>query len=115
MRHHGVETLKIAEDWNSEQLQDAIKPDQNEWLSKWMSCVADNSLKKLLRRLRFTESLEMLSVYSCVMNDSTTMAYSIDQLKARMGDITKTRIRMIGADGREASPAVVLKSVMEGL
>ena len=32
MRHDGVSSLKIVNDWTSEQLQDAIKPDQ---MSGW--------------------------------------------------------------------------------
>ena len=75
MRHAGVSSLKIVEDWTSEQLRGATKPDQNEWVARWMSGLAGTSLKKLLRLLRFREPLEMLSVYVCIMNDSSIMAY----------------------------------------
>ena len=33
MRHHGVTRLSIAEDWTLTQLQEAIQPDQNKWLT----------------------------------------------------------------------------------
>ena len=115
MRHAGVNSLKIVEDWTSEQLQGAIRPDQNEWVAKWMFGLAGNSLKKLLRILRFTEPLEMLSVYVCIMNDSSIMAYPLKQLKERVDDITKARCQMRRQNGQEASPALVVKSVMDAV
>ena len=81
MRHHGVYKLRIVEDWNADQLQEAIKPDQNQWLSTWMSSLAGNSLNKLLNRLEFKESLEMLSVFTCIMNDSAMMEFDFEHLK----------------------------------
>ncbi len=78
MCHHGVKALKIVRDWDSQELQEALRLDQNEWLTSWMSYLAGNSLKKLLRRLRFTESLEM-SVFACIMNDSAVMKIPLDQ------------------------------------
>ena len=114
MRHAGVSLLKIVKDWTSEQLQDTIKPDQNEWAARWMkSGLAGTSLKKLLRLLRFREPLEMLSVYVCIMNDSSIMAYPLKQLKERVDDITKARCQMRRQNGQEASPALVVKSVMD--
>ena len=115
MRHAGVSSLKIVEDWTSEQLQDAIKPDQNEWVARWMSGLAGTSLTQLLRLLRFREPLEMLSVYVCIMNDSTLMAYPLKQLKERVDDITKARCQMRRQNGQEASPALVVKSVMDAV
>ena len=87
------EFVEIAEDWTSEQLQDAIKPDQNEWVARWMSGLAGTSWKKLLRRRRFREPWDMLSVYVCIMNDSTLMACPLKQLKERVDDITKAGAR----------------------
>ena len=115
MRHAGVSSLKIVEGWTSEQLQDAIKPDQNEWVARWMSSLAGTLMKKLLRLLRFREPLEMLSVYVCIMNDSTLMAYPLKQLKERVDDITKARCQMRRQNGQEASPALVVKSVMDAV
>ena len=76
MRHDGVSSLKIVKDWTSDQLQGALKPDQHEWVARWMSGLAGNSLK-LLRLRRSREPLEMLSVYVCIMNDSSIMAYPL--------------------------------------
>ena len=115
MRHAGVNKLKIVEDWNAEQLQVAIRPDQNEWLSTWMHALAGDSLKALLRRMQFTESLEMLSIYSCILNDSSIMTYPLKQMKKRVGDITTARQQMRKPDGQEANPALVLRAVMDSV
>ena len=115
MRHAGVSSLSIAEDEASEQLQGIIKPDQHEWVARWMSGLAGNSSKKLLRLLRFREPLEMLSVYACIMNDSSIMAYPLKQLKECLDDITKARRQMRRQNGQEASPAFVVKSVMDAV
>eukprot|EP00974_Lingulodinium_polyedra_P080961 7843746-Lingulodinium_polyedra.AAC.1 len=56
-------SLRIAQDWDTEQLQSAIRPDQSKWSPLWVSSLAGGSLRKLLRHLRFTESLELLSVF----------------------------------------------------
>ncbi len=92
-----------------------MRPDQNEWLSLWMSHLAGDSLRKLLQRLRFTESLEMLSVYACIMNDSAVAAYPLEQIKKHADEIGKARRQMHKRHGREASPVLVLKSVMDTL
>ena len=112
MRHHGIMSLKVAQDWNTKELQEAIKPDQNEWLPLWMSNLAEDSLHKLLRRIRFTEPLEMLSIYACVMSDTTIMAYSSKQIQQRAGQIRQVRRMMMKQFGREASPAVVMQAAM---
>ena len=115
MRHHGVKMLKIVADWTSEQLQQAIRPDQNEWLRVWMSGLAEDSLKKLLKKLRFTESLEMLSIYACVLNDSAIMGYPIEQMREFAYKISRARRQMRRQQGQEANPVLVLQSVMDAL
>ena len=99
MRHHGVRKLSVVEDWTLAQLQEAIQPDQNNWLTMWMTHLAEDSLKQLLRRLHFAESLEMLSVYTCVLNDSTLMSCDIEEMKERKGEIRKARREMCSHAG----------------
>ena len=94
MRHAGVESLTVARDWNVEQLQQALRPDQNEWLPVWMTGVAQSSLKKLLRRLRFVEPLELLSCFACIMSDSTVMSHSLANLRQHTEQIEKARQQM---------------------
>eukprot|EP00974_Lingulodinium_polyedra_P066927 6477199-Lingulodinium_polyedra.AAC.1 len=64
-------SARVAPHWNTKELQDTIKPNQTERLSAWMSNLAGGSLRKLLRRLRCKESVEMLSMPTRVMNDPT--------------------------------------------
>ena len=94
------------------QLQEAIQPDQNKWLTMWMTHLAEDSLKQLLRRLRFAESLEMLSVYACVLNDSTLMSCDIEELKECKSELRKARHDMCNHAGYEACPAVLVLSVL---
>ena len=106
---------KIVADWTSEQLQQAVKPGQNEWLPMWMSGFAEDSLKKLLKKLRFTESLEMLSIYACVLNDSAIMGYPVEQMRECADKISRARREMRRPQGQEANPVLVLQSVMDAL
>ena len=113
MRHHGVTRLSIVEDWTLMQLQEAILPDQNKWLTMWMTRLAEDSLKQLLRRIRFEESLEMLSVYACVLNDSTLLACDLEEMKERKGEIRKARrVCRRRHAGYEMCPAVLVSSVL---
>ena len=114
MRHHGVKNLSIVEDWTLTQLQEAIQPEQNKFLTMWMTHLAEDSLNQLLRRIRFRESLEMLSVYSCVLNDSTLMSFGIEEMQERKGEIRKARREMRSSGGYEMSPALVVSSVLSG-
>ena len=113
MRHHGVKKLSIVEDWTLTQLQEAIQPDQNKFLKTWMTHLAEGSLKQLLRRIRFAEPLEMLSVFACVLNDSTLMSFGIEEIQERKGEIRKAR-REMRRGGYEMSPALVVSSVLSG-
>ena len=114
MRHHGVKNLSIVEDWTLTQLQEAIQPDQNKFLTMWMTHLTEDSLKQLLRRIRFAESLEMLSVYACVLNDSTLMQFGIEKMQEHKGEICKARREMRSSGGYESSPALVVSSVLSG-
>ena len=103
--------MSIIEDWTLTQLEEAIKPDQNKWLTMWMTHVAGDSLKALLKRLYFAESLEMLSVYACVLNDSALMSCDIERLKECKADILKARREMC-THGYEMCPALLVPSVL---
>ena len=107
--------MSIVEDWTLMQLQEAILPDQNKWLTMWMTRLAEDSLKQLLRRIRFEESLEMLSVYACVLNDSTLLACDLEEMKERKGEIRKARRREMCRRrhaGYEMCPALLVSSVL---
>ena len=104
--------MSIVEDWAVTQLQEAINPDQNKWLTMWMTHLAEDSLKQLLRRLRFTESLEMLSINACVLNDSALMTCDIEQIKERKNEIRQARHEMCSHAGYEMCPVLVVLSVL---
>ena len=115
MCHHGVKNLSIVEDWTLTQLQEAIQPDQNKFLTMWMTHLAEDSLKQLLRRIRFRESLEMLSVYACVLNDSSLLTCPLDDMMKREGEIRKARgreMRKLKEGGYEMRPALLVTSVL---
>ena len=112
MRHHGVKRLSIVEDWTLNQLREAIRPDQNKWLTMWMTHLANDSLKQLLQRLRFTESLEMLSIYACVLNDSTLMSLDFEEMKERKVELRRARRQQRNSGGYERCPASLVTSIM---
>ena len=103
-------SLRATMDWDSKELQE--KPDQNKWLPMWMPKVAKYLLRKLLKHIRFREPVEMLSVYACVMHDTTIMAIPITQIRKQADDIRRARRTMYEQVGRDAHPAVVLRSAL---
>ena len=80
-----------------------------------MTYLTEDSLKQLLRRIRFAESLEMLSVYACVLNDSSLLTCDLDDMKERKGEIRKARdreMRKLRPSGYEMYPALLVTSVL---
>ena len=99
MRHHGITSLRVTADWDSTGLQEAITPDQNKWLPMWMSKVANDSLRQLLKHIRFREPVEMLSAYACVMTDTTSMALPITQIRQQadaIKQVCRTMYQQVG-------------------
>ena len=79
-----------------------------------MTSLAEDSLKQLMSRIRFAESVEMLSVYACVLNDSSLLTCPLDDMMKRKGEIRKARDREKRklTRGYEMSPAVLVTSVL---
>ena len=77
----------------------------------WMTSVAADSLKQLMSRIHFAESVEMLSVYACVLNDSSLLTCPFDDMMKRKDEIRKARKRKL-TRGYEMSPAVLVTSVL---
>ena len=77
-----------------------------------MSNLAMDSLRKLLRHIRFGEPVEMLSVYARAMSDFTIMTLPIMQIRQQADEIKQVRRKMYQQFGREALPAVVLRSAL---
>ena len=81
----------------------------------WMTYLAEDSLKQLLSRIRFAESVEMLSVYACVLNDSSLLTWPLDDMMKREGEIRKARgreMRKLKEGGYEMCPALLVTSVL---
>ena len=81
----------------------------------WMTYLAEDSLKQLLSRIRFAESVEMLSIYACVLNDSSLLTCHLDDMKERKGEIRKARdreMRKLRQGGYEMCPALLVTSVL---
>ena len=76
MRHHGIPKLKITTDWSHKEVAAALVPDQSEWLTLWMTSLADDSLKVLIQKLNYREPLEMLSCFACILGDSAFDQFS---------------------------------------
>ncbi len=112
MRHAGVHALQVTQDWKEKKLRQALKPDQSEWLPLWLSRLARGSLKRLLRRLKFKEPLELLSCFACVMADAGIMSYTTEELRQNTERIAKVRQEMHKQMGREAHPSMVLREAM---
>ena len=84
-------------------------------LTMWMTYLAEDSLKQLLSRIRFAESVEMLSVYACVLNDSSLLTWPLDDMMKREGEIRKARgreMRKLKEGGYEMCPALLVTSVL---
>ena len=80
----------------------------------WMTSLAADSLKQLMSRIHFAESVEMLSVYACVLSDSSLLTCHLDDMKERKGEIRKARREMRSSGGYEMNPALVVSSVLSG-
>ena len=51
MRHAGIDRLKLQQDWDQREVEKALVPDMNMWVSMWIKR-AGNSLKILLKQLQ---------------------------------------------------------------
>ena len=93
MRHAGIDRLKLQQDWGQEEVAKAMVPDMSEWVPLWMKS-AGNSLKTLLKQLQYTEPLELLTCFACVLGDSAIDKHSTDELRSASHAITKERARV---------------------
>ena len=81
----------------------------------WMTSLAADSLKQLMTRIHFAESVELLSVYACVLNDSSLLTCDLDDMKERKGEVRKARdlgMRKLRQGGYEMCPALLVTSVL---
>ena len=117
MRRMGIWRLKVCLDWSRKQVNKAMVPDRSAWLDTWMTSVAGDSLKTLLRKLDFEEPLEMLSCFACKLGDSAIDRYPTDALSRKRREIIKERhrVKREGHHNGEGFPAIIVQTVMSSM
>lgn len=113
MRNAGIDCLCVSADLDSNQVVQAMLPDQSHWLQLWMKST-NNSLKKLMKVLDFKEPLEMLSCFACVLGDTSLNNASIDQITKSCTRIREARKTMVSSWGFEGNPALIVQAVIGG-
>jgi hypothetical protein len=113
MRHAGIDRLKLQQDWGQQEVAKALVPDMSEWVPLWIKS-AGNSKKTLMKQLQYTEPLEFLTCFACVMGDSAIDKWSTDELRSASHAITKERARMKAKSSGhvEGNPAVIVQKAM---
>ena len=110
MRH---DRLKLQQDWGQEEVAKAMVPDMSQWVPLWMKS-AGNSLKTLLKQLQYTDPLELLTCFACVLGDSAIDKHSTDELRSASHAITaeRARVKAKSSGDFEGNPAVIVQSAM---
>ena len=113
MRHASIDRLKLQPDWGQHEVAKALAPDMNNWVSMWIKR-AGNSLNILLKQLHYTEPLELLTSFACLLGDSAIDNHSTDELRSASHAITKERARVKAPSSghAEGNPAVIVQTVM---
>jgi hypothetical protein len=113
MRHAGIDRLKLQQDWGQHEVAKALVPDMSDWAPMWTKR-AGNSLNILLKQLQYTEPLELLTCFACLLGDSAIDKHSTDELRSASHAITKERARVKAhSSGHvEGNPAVIVQTVM---
>ena len=113
MRHAGIDRLKLQQDWGQQEVAKALVPDMNNWASMWIKR-AGNSSNILSKQLHYTEPLELLTCFACLLGDSAIDNHSTYELRSASHAITKERARVKAhSSGHvEGNPAVIMQTVM---
>ena len=113
MRHAGIDRLKLQPGWGQHEVAKALVPDMSDWVPMWAKR-AGNSLSILLKQLQYTEPLELLTCFACLLGDSAIDRHSTDELHSASHAITKERARVKAhsACHVEGIPAVSVQRVM---
>jgi len=93
MRHAGIGRLKLKQDWGQPEDTKALVPDMSDWVPMWTKR-AVNSWKILLKRFQYTEPLDLLTCFACLLGDSAIDKHSTDGIRSVRHAITKERARV---------------------
>ena len=113
MRHAGIDRLKLQPDWGQREVAKGLVPDMNTWVPMRINR-ARNSLNILLQQLQYTEPLELLICFACLLGDSAIDKHSTDWLLSASHAITKDRARVKAHSSChvEGNPAVIVQTAM---
>ena len=82
MRAAGISRLKVTNDWNTEQVVEALLPDQSGWLPHWMRSKGW-TLKQLSAHLKDVP-VEMLSCMACILGDTALDRFDMSTLEGNL-------------------------------
>ena len=111
MRHHGIMRLQITAEWGLAEVAEALVPDQRQWLHVWMTTLAGDSLKKLVKMLAYSEPLEMLSCCTCIFGDDAIIDIPETRIRALTYGIQRAR-RQHWKGQWEGHPSYTIQDVM---
>ena len=113
MCHAGIDRLKLQQDWGQHKVAKALVPDISDWVPLWTKR-AGNSFNILSKQLQYTEPLELLTCFACLLGDSAIEKHSTYGLRSASHAITKERARVKAhSSGHvEGNPAVIAQTVM---
>ena len=114
MRHHGIMQLQITAEWGLTEVAEALVPDQRRQLHVWMTALAGHSLKKLVKMLAYSEPLEMLSCFACILGDNAIIDIPETRIRALTYGIQRAR-RQRWKGQWEGHPGHTMQDVMVGV
>ena len=82
--------LKVDQDWDEEQVERALAPDQSGWLPLWVHA-AGGSFKRALARMQYDGPPEMAACFACMAADNDLEQYSVEELEGAVKDARLAR------------------------
>jgi len=113
VRHHGVQQLKVDQDWDEQQVKTALAPDQGGWLPLWVRS-AGGSLKSALAKLKYDGPVEMAACFACIAADTVLDAYTVEELDEAAKDVVIARKRCLKENRFEGNPSLIFRDVLCG-
>jgi hypothetical protein len=113
VRHHGVQQLKVDQDWDEQQVKTDLAPDQGGWLPLWVRS-AGGSLKGALAKLKYDGPVEMAGCLACIAADTALEAYTAEDLEGAVKNAVIARNRCLKKHRFEGNPILIFRDVLCG-
>ena len=110
-RHHGVRQLQVDQDWDEEQVETALAPDQSGWMPLWVHS-AGGSLKRALAKLNYDGPVEMAACLACMAGDSALEQYAVEELEGAAEEAITARTRFCKEHRFEGNPCLIFQDVL---